>query len=598
MWATHVGDDAAARSSRPSYPAAHRLVLTVIVCFLVIILPFGPYRLWLAAMVAVVQASWSVLVHRRRLGVIEELANYVLVEHLIMLVIALVAPSAYPAVALVAVGSLGYNSPYLPTRWHRALGVITTVTLIAPVLIHDVAGGLLVLGPAMLIVGQVVFNRSGVLILAEEVAVSARYQAEHDSLTGLANRRVLQSSLADLDGGVAPAALVVLDINQFKGINDTLGHDIGDSVLCEVAKRLSKIDDEVLVVRLGGDEFAVLVPGDAERAQSFAARADFCLGPSIELSEISLCVTASIGVAHAPDVPALSLLRCADLAMYRSKRDGSGPTWYRPEDDQDGARRIALMQDLSGAIELGHVRPWFQPQVDILTGEVVGAEALARWHHPRFGVIGADELLDHVSSTGRRREFVTAMLDQSLHAAVAWPGTIRLAVNVSLRDIQDDHFVQQLDSIIEATGFDPCRLTLEVVEGDSDVMPERIIEASRQIRSSGVSLSLDDFGQASSSLARLAFLEADEVKIDRRFIKLMSDSRRDAAVVDAVVALAGRLGLRLVAEGVETEAMARAVTEAGIAVAQGYHYARPSPTLGIEGFDPPRWSQLLAEPGL
>jgi len=285
-------------------------------------------------------------------------------------------------------------------------------------------------------------------------------------------------------------------------------------------------------------------------------------------------------------VSARSLLRFADIAMYRAKRDGVGPTWYRPEEDPHSERRIVLMQDLAAAIECGDVRPWFQSQVDMVTGEVVGAEALARWHHPRFDVVGAEELLEHVQLAGLQRELSTAMLARALRAAVDWPATIRLSVNVTLGDIQSDEFIDELEKLLEATAFDPQRLTLEVVEYDGEVSPERVSESTARIRSSGVSLSLDDFGQASSSLARLDLFDVDELKVDRRFVSRMVEHHRDAAIVDSIVSLANRLDLRLVAEGVESDEVANAVAAAGIRVVQGFHYAEPSLTLDVELFAP------------
>ena len=581
---------------RPS-PVGQRIVLTLVSCALVITLPFGPYRWWLALVVAIVQTISTIAIRRRHLSMTEELANYLAVEHVLMLIVALIAPSGYLAISIVAIGSLGSNSPYLPPFWHRLLAAVTTVTLVLPALIYDLSAGPLAVGAGLLMVGHIAFNRSGTLILAEEVAISAQHQADHDSLTGLPNRRVLRASLDALDAAAAPTALLLLDIDNFKEINDTLGHDVGDRVLCEVATRLAALDESVLVVRLGGDEFAAVISGDFARADAFAAGVDRCLGPAMRVNEVPLSVTSSIGMAHTDEAPPSSLLRFADIAMYRAKRDGIGPTWYRPEDDPHSERRIVLMQDLSGAIEDGCVQPWFQPQVDIISGEVVGGEALARWHHPRFGIVGAAELLEHVELAGLQRELSVAMVRRALQAAIEWPKRIRLSVNVSLADIQSEGFVEVLESLLSATGFDPLRLTLEVVEHDVVVCPERVAESIERIRSSGVSLSLDDFGQASSSLARLDLFDVDELKVDRRFISKMIEHRRDAAIVDSVVGLSGRLGLRLVAEGVETDEIARAVAAAGIRVVQGYYYARPTKTLCVGRFAPISESVTAAKNG-
>lgn len=573
---------------RPS-PVGQRIVLTLVSCALVILLPFGPHRWWLALGLVTIQTISTLVIRRRGITMTEELANYLTVEHVLMLIVVTVAPSGYLAISIVAIGSLGSNSPYLPTRWHRTLASITTATLVIPALIYDLSAGPLAVGAGMLMVAHIAFNRSGSLILAEVVATGAQHQADHDSLTGLPNRRVLRASLValeELDETTAPTALLLLDIDNFKEINDTLGHDVGDRVLCEVATRLAALDESVLVVRLGGDEFAAVVSGDVDRVAEFAREVDRCLEPVMRVNEIPLSVKASIGMAHTGESPPGSLLRFADIAMYRAKRDGAGPTWYRPEDNPHSERRIVLMQDLPEAIERGCVRPWFQPQVDIISGEVVGGEALARWRHHRFGMVGAVELLEHVELAGLQRQLSVAMLRRSLHAAIQWPEHIRLSVNVTLADIQSEDFVEVLESLLTATGFDPLRLTLEVVEYDVAVCPERVAESSQQIRASGVSLSLDDFGQASSSLARLDLFDVDELKVDRRFVSRMIEHRRDSAIVDSVVGLADRLGLRIVAEGVENDEMARAVSAAGIRIVQGYHYARPMKTLNVEPFAP------------
>ena len=577
-------------------PIGQRIVLTSVACALVIVLPFGPYRWWLALTIAVVQTVSTVAIRRRGWTMTRQFAGFLTVEHLLMLVVVLIAPSGYLAIAIVGIGSLASNSAYLPAFWHRLLAVITMAMLIVPPLIFDLGVGPLAVGAGVLTVAQVAFNRSGTLILAEEVAISAQYQADHDSLTGLPNRRVLRAALVELDQTATPTALVLLDIDNFKEINDTLGHDVGDRVLCEIATRLANLDSSVLVVRLGGDEFAALVPGGVDRADAFASDVDRCLVPAMVLDEVPFSVKSSIGLAHTDESSPASLLRFADIAMYRAKRDGLGPRWYRPEDDPHSERRMVLMQDLADAIACGRVRPWFQPQVDIASGEVVGGEALARWHHDRFGLVGADELLEHVQLAGLQRELSVAMLQRSIDVAVTWPDGIGLSVNATLSDLQSQEYVEVLESLLATTGFDPQRLTIEIVERADEVGSERVAASAARIRSSGVSLSLDDFGQASSSLARLDLFDVDELKIDRHFISQMVEHRRSGAIVDSVIGLAHRLDLRLVAEGVENEAIAEAVAVAGVRVVQGYHYARPMQSLCFEPFVPVRAEKALAQP--
>jgi diguanylate cyclase (GGDEF)-like protein len=567
-------------------PLGQRVGLTVFICVLIIVLPFGPYRVTLAFLIAVVQLITTVVVRRLKVTATEELGSYLLVEHLLMLVVVLVAPSGYLGVAIVAIGSLASNSPYLPQSWLRGLAAITVFTLVAPALIFGLGTGPMVSGAGLFIVCHVVLNRSGTLLYAEEVATAARHQADHDVLTGLPNRRVLRAVLDGRGETAGPVTLLLLDIDHFKEINDSLGHDVGDHVLREVASRLAGIDNEVLVVRLGGDEFAAVVPGPVASANEFAEALDRCLQPTTWVHGVSLAVRASIGLAHTSAAPPRLLLRYADIAMYRAKREGAGPTWYRLEDDPHTERRIVLMQGLVDAIESGHIQPWFQPQIDILTGEVVGGEALARWDHPRLGVVGAAELLEHVKLAGKQHDFSVAMLRRSIDVAISWPGHIRLSVKVTLRDIRNRDFGAEVETLLATTGFDPQRLTLAVVEYAADASTDGAVPAAQRIRSTGVSLSLDDFGQAASSLARLDLFDVDELKIERRFVARMIRQRRDDPIVDSVVALANRLGLRLVAEGVENDEMARAVAAVGIRVVQGYHYARPTRTLRVQRFAP------------
>ena len=244
-----------------------------------------------------------------------------------------------------------------------------------------------------------------------------------------------------------PVALLLLDIDHFKEIKRQASVTTsGDHVLREVARRLAGIDDEVLVVRLGGDEFAAVVPGPVARADEFAEAIDrvhatnnlgarrFSRGPGVDWS----------GAQRMPRLPVFCCVTPTLPCIAPSER-APAPRGTRPEDNPHTERRIMLMQGLVDAIESGHIRPWFQPQIDILTGEVVGGEALARWDHPRLGVVGAAELLEHVRLAGKQHEFSVAMLRRSIEAAISWPGHIRLSVNVSLRDIRSRDFGAEVE---------------------------------------------------------------------------------------------------------------------------------------------------------
>jgi len=576
-----LGDlDPLGSCKRPN-PVGQRIVLTVLSCILVVLLPFGPYRLWIAVCVAVIQLVATIVVRRRRLPIADELGNYLVVEHLLMGGVGLLAPSAYVATSIVAVASLGSNSPYLPARWHRSIALISMLGLMVPPLVGRYQDSSLVVGAGLLMIAHIAFNRSGTMILAEEAARSARHQADHDSMTGLPNRRVLRASIVDLAESGEPAGLLLLDIDNFKEINDTLGHDFGDEVLCRTAHRLAAVEGKALVARLGGDEFAIVVEGSRADVEAHAQRVIDVVRQTMSIEGTSMSIRISVGMAHSESVAASSMLRFADIAMYQAKRTGSGPVWYSQSDNPHSRRRMMLMQDLASAIDDGDIRPWYQPQIDVVTGSVVGAEALARWHHRDVGLIGAGELLEHVDMAGLHAELSRSMLRQAIDAASTWPDHLVLSVNVTLDDVAAESFADDVEVMLSMTGFSANRLTIEVVENRVEVSPDDVIATIERLHALGVSVSLDDFGQAASSLARLDLYDVDELKIDRRFISQMTESRRDRAIVDSVVELAARLDLRVVAEGVETAEMAQVAADAGIRIVQGYHYSRPTERLHV-----------------
>jgi diguanylate cyclase (GGDEF)-like protein len=563
-----------------SDPLSTRAALTVGCCLLIVVLPLGPYRFALAATVLLVQSVATLVVSRRQLGPEREMGVFLLVEHSLATVSVIVAPAIYVASALIMVTSLGANSPYLRRDSQRRLAGLTISGLVVPPFFVDVQQAPLVIGVGLLLVAHIVFNRSSTVVLAEDAARQARLQADHDPLTGLTNRRVLREVLRQLDPDES-VGLLLLDMDNFKEINDTLGHDFGDDVLRSIAGRLVQLDPAVLVSRLGGDEFAAVIAGTPEDTEAFADRIiESCRTP-VEIDGVDISTRASIGMVHTDSVAPTSLLRSADVAMYRSKREGAGHTWYRIEDDPHNHRRLELVQDLPEAIASGRIETWCQPQIEIGTGRTVGAEAVVRWKHPRWGLIGALEILHYTDLCGLQEELTAAVLGRAVRDAVSWHDHIRLSVNITLHDAARSSFVTELAECLDRTGFDPRRLIVEIVENDDDADPTELRSTIEFIRAMGVAVSLDDFGRASSSLSRLDLFDLDEIKIDRRFISRMLTDHRDAAIVDSIVGLCRRLDLRVVAEGVETAAQAQAVADAGIAVAQGYHYGRPTRHLQV-----------------
>ena len=563
-----------------SDPLRTRAALTIGCCVLLVVLPLGPHRFAFAVFVLVVQAIGTAIVSRRHLVPERELGVYLLIEHSLAAIAVFVVPPVYVAAALITIGSLGTNSPYLRHDAQRALAGVAVFTLVVPPFFVDVDQAPVVIAVGLLLVAHIVLNRSSTVVLAEEAARQAQIEADHDPLTGLTNRRVLRDVLRNLDPG-EQVGLLLLDMDNFKEINDTLGHDFGDDVLRSVAGRLERLDSRVLVARLGGDEFAAVVAGSRADTESFATRVGACWGTPVEIGGVDISTRASIGMVHTDAVEPRSLLRSADVAMYRSKREGAGPTWYRTEDDPHNQRRLGLVQDLPEAIAAGRIETWYQPQIEIGTGRTAGAEAVVRWNHPRWGLVGAFEILHYVDLCGLQNELTATVLRHAIAGAADWPRHVRLSVNITLRDAARRGFVDELSTVLERTGFDPGRLVVEIVENDDQADPDDLRRTIEAVRAMGVGVSLDDFGRAASSLARLDLFDLDEVKIDRRFISRMLTDHRDAAIVDAIVGLAERIGLRVVAEGVETAEQAQAVADAGIDVVQGYHYGRPTRRLQI-----------------
>lgn len=555
-------------------PTVQRVVLTVTICMLAMVLPLGPNRFALAGIIVVVQVVATLFINRRTDHVVDRLGFMLVVEHSLALLAGVLTPAAYVGANIVTVGSLGANAAYLDRRWLRRVAIPTVLAAVVPPMVTEVSNAGVVVCLGLVLSIHTVRNRSSAVLQAEEIAKSAQWQAEHDALTGLPNRRVLRAELDSL-GDDDEVGLLLVDMDNFKEINDTLGHDFGDEVLCSIADRLAGLDDDVLVARLGGDEFAVVVRGGRRVAERIAADVHRIWREPMMIRQLSIVAGGSIGIAHTADVDQEHLLRCADIAMYHAKRSGVASSWYQSKDDPHSRRRLQLVLDLPDAVVNGAVHPWFQTQVDLRTGDVVGVEALARWEHDEFGLVSAGELIDLVDLTGLHRRLTETMMSQSIRAACAWPEHLRLSVNVVVGDLCDASFAARLTALLGSTGFDPSRLTIEIVEVDTDIASPMAFETIAMVRALGVSVSLDDFGTAYSSLARLGLFDVDEVKIDRHFISRMLDDHRDAAIVDAIVALAHRLGMRVVAEGVETARLANAARQAGIDVAQGYLYSRP-----------------------
>jgi diguanylate cyclase len=417
----------------------------------------------------------------------------------------------------------------------------------------------------------------------------SRQLALTDDLTGLANRRALyvhsRRLLSDAEHGRTEAALLLLDLDRFKEVNDSLGHPAGDQLLREVAARLSvALPPGALLVRLGGDEFAILL-ADCEQTVAERVALDIrdALLESIVLDEVAVRSTASIGIALAPEhgVDMSELLRSADVAMYAAKSTRAGFSVYAETADAlNGLERLRTIDELRQVVSNRGLAVHYQPKVDVETRDVVGVEALVRWDHPTRGLLPPAAFLPLVEDAGLMHELTIAVLEQSLDQVAVWSAAgrrIPVAVNLSPSSLVDADLPDRISDMLAERGLDPAMLELEITEDVIMNDRERGRELLHRIRDLGVGVAVDDFGTGYSSLAYLRELPIDELKLDRSFLQQMATDERAAAIVRATISLAHSLGLRLVAEGVEDEITADELCLSGCDRAQGFYFARPLP---------------------
>jgi diguanylate cyclase (GGDEF)-like protein len=413
-------------------------------------------------------------------------------------------------------------------------------------------------------------------------AMSRQQQALHDGLTGLANRELLQQRLARLlEEAPAGPSVLLIDLDHFKDINDTLGHHVGDALLVSVAERLScVVGEDGLVARLGGDEFAIVVPEGRAAAQDLAGRVLGELGKPADVAEVRLLVQGSIGVAVAPDDghDVMTLLKHADTALYEAKEQRARYAFYRPERDVNTVERLELLTDLRAAIEENQLFVLFQPKLDVASGRTIGVEALVRWQHPTRGLVPPDMFIELAENSGLIG-FVTAhVLAESLDAVARWRELghdLHVAVNLSARHLSDLALPDMIQEALHAQGVPASRLTLEVTETAIMSDPARADTVVKALRDTGVSIAVDDYGTGHASLSYLKRLDVDELKIDRSFVTDMRSDPSDAIIVRSTIELGHALGLHIVAEGVEDGETLGLLRDLGCDVAQGWHIGRP-----------------------
>jgi diguanylate cyclase (GGDEF)-like protein len=433
-------------------------------------------------------------------------------------------------------------------------------------------------------------NHAGVTLQNRELIERLRHEVLHDDLTGLPNRVFLQRRLRAVLGQLRTgrprgAAVMILDLDEFKEVNDVLGHHQGDVLLAEVAHRLrAAVSDVGVVARLGGDEFSVLLPdADEKQALRVARRMLQALERPVLLDGLEVTVTGAVGVALTPDHgdDASVLLKRADVAMYGAKSSTRRLCLYRPELDTNDPRRLTLASEFRAALQAGAIEVHVQPQARLESGAVVAVEALVRWHHPEFGWVPPDRFVPVAERSGLIGALTTHVLDGSLAAWTQWRAVghdLGVAVNLSTRSLQDTDLVDDVARLLQRHGVPAGRLTLEVTESSVMADPARAIVILHQLRDLGVRLSVDDFGTGYSSLSYLKRLPVHEVKIDRSFVTELRAGHQDVAIVRAIVDLGRHLGLEVVAEGVEDRACWDLLTSMGCHLAQGWYVARPMPT--------------------
>jgi len=500
--------------------------------------------------------------------------------------------AAHFAAVLLVLIAFRYSWRVASFRIGVALAATTVASVIADVPLRDLAVQL-----------PFVYGVSGLVIgLAEQVRRSratserAYKQAEHlalyDALTELPNRVLLRDRLRQALAGArrdhTHVALLLMDLDRFKEVNDSFGHHAGDELLRQIGARLTgPLRETDTVARLGGDEFAVLLPGaDVSAARDVAARVLRALAKPFAVEGQALDVGASIGIAVAPghgDDPDM-LLQHSDSAMYAAKRALGSFAVYESQDEGKGAERLTLMAELRAAIDHDELPLHYQPIVGARDGAVCGLEALVRWQHRDRGLVPPGDFIGLAERSGLIRQLTFWVIAAGLRQAREWSDAgivVPISLNLSMRNLLDPEFPDVVAGLLVRSHVDPRLITFEITEGALMADQERAARTVAGLRELGVRLAIDDFGTGYSSLAYLTRLAVDEVKIDRSFVGAMVSDPTSAAIVHATLELAHTLGFSVVAEGVENEPTRAAIAALGVDSAQGFLISRPIPASAV-----------------
>jgi diguanylate cyclase (GGDEF)-like protein len=420
------------------------------------------------------------------------------------------------------------------------------------------------------------------------LAVAMGRQASHDALTGLANRELFRErsvrALEESQRTGQALAIMMIDLDHFKEINDTLGHQVGDELICEVAHRLEEARPAgATVARLGGDEFAVLLPDipDLSVAEDVATYLLSVLGKSFSVGGVRLVVQASLGIALAPDHgdDVHTLMRRSDIALYEAKRERARFVAYTSEDeDVHTPQRLTILTDLRSAVEEDQLFLVYQPKIDVATGHVKGVEALVRWNHPSRGIQYPDTFIPLAENTGLIAPITWFVVERALRQVRAWQEDgidLSVAVNLSVRHLTDMSLPDRIAVALERWGVAPSKLVIEVTESSIMTDPKRATVVLQQLRRIGVEIAIDDYGTGHASLTYLKRFDIDELKIDKSFIMNLDPDSSDAIIVASTIELGHNLGLRIVAEGVEDGDTLEWLQGLDCDIAQGYHIGRP-----------------------
>jgi diguanylate cyclase len=428
--------------------------------------------------------------------------------------------------------------------------------------------------------------RTGLTLVEVGKLLETQAEARTDELTGLANRRFFNSRagavLAESDAAGRSAALLLADLDGFKDLNDTLGHHAGDLLLKEVGVRMRQVGEpEHLLGRLGGDEFAILAPGVANAdALALAARVQAALERPFAIEDILVHVEASIGIAVSPEHgrDSHALLQHADVAMYEAKVRRTGAALYSRSRNRHSRERLGLLGELSRAVEGAELEVHYQPKHRLVDGTIAGVEALMRWRHPHRGLLMPSAFLPASQRTALMRPLTLLVLERALEECARWrepAERLSVSVNVSPTALLDSHLPADIARLAREADLAPGDLVLEVTEDAVMAEPSRTALVLEELRYLGVEISLDDFGTGQSSLSHLKWLSLDEVKIDRSFVMAMPENPKDETIVETAIELGHRLGMRVVAEGVEKAYSLDRLREFACDLAQGYHLSRP-----------------------